>query len=371
MGRPLRVGVVHNRASGRGRASAFVARLHAFAADQARRRLVLVDLPLRLAQAADALEGLDAVVLVGGDGTIHHALPALVAAHAGRGIPTLPAPLGTENVIAGELGHRASVRAIVRALVAFADGRPPLRSDLGWVRPADVRPTRPHQAAAAADDAAEGVLFALMLSTGPDAAIVGRVAAARTGTTHKVRFVRPTLEQALRPRFHVLSVRVDGRSLATHRRGCLIVAVGPRYPLRLDLARRASRTDGLLDCLFLPASTTASALGWVAMARVGLHVRHPQARYAQGRTVELVIHDHRARPPCALQIDGEADRLPGLAGSTAGRLVITSRPAALPLILPAAETPRPMRPGPAQARLDPGPAPNAACGSPRFAEGAC
>ena len=322
MSRPSRIGILHNRFSGKGRGPDFVARLRARVSGSAelRERYDLVDLPLDLATADGALDGLDAVVLTGGDGTIHHALPALTAAKEGRGIPTLLAPLGTENVVARELGHKPRVTMTLRALDAFRGGAPTMRSDLGAVH---------HP------DGSGNVPFALMLTTGPDAAILHRVARTRTGTTSKLLFVRPTVERAIRPKIGRLSVAVDGAELADVRRGCLIVAVGPRYPLRLDLARHASRTDGMLDAMFLPASTTASLLGWVALARLGLHVKHPQARYAQGHRVELTMHDHdpSAEMLESLQIDGEIERV---ACDDAGRMVIESVPSALPLIMPAA-----------------------------------
>lgn len=333
----LRIGILHNRFSGKGRGPDFVARFRARVAGDAtlRERYDLVDLPLDLsglgASAEGALDALDAVVLTGGDGTFHHALPMLMAAKGGRGVPTLIAPLGTENVVAKELGLKPRVSTVLESLDAFREGAPTMRSDLGAVH---------HP------DGSGSVPFALMLTTGPDAAILHRVARARTGTTSKLLFVRPTIERALRPRVGRLSVTVDGQTLADNRRGCLIVAVGPRYPLRLDLARRATRTDGKLDALFLPASTTASLLGWVAMARVGLHVKHPQARYAQGHRIELVMHDH---DPAAdlmetLQIDGEIERVACDAG---GRMVIESLPSAVPLILPAAREARADRRQPA------------------------
>lgn len=338
----LRVGVVHNRFSGKGRGPDFVARFRARVAGDAtlRERYDLVDLPLDLAglgaSAEGALDALDAVVLTGGDGTFHHALPMLMAAKGGRGVPTLIAPLGTENVVAKELGLKPRVSTTIAALEAFRDGAPTMRSDLGTVH---------HPAGSGSQPSS--VPFALMLTTGPDAAILHRVARARTGTTSKLLFVRPTLERALRPRVGRLSVTVDGQSLAENRRGCLIVAVGPRYPMRLDLARRATRTDGKLDALFLPASTTASLLGWVAIARLGLHIGHPQARYAQGSRVELTMHDHdpKAELMETLQIDGEIERV---ACDPHGTMVIETLPSALPLIMPAAREPR-AKPQPAMA----------------------
>lgn len=318
----IRVGLVHNRFSGKGRGPDFVSRLRSRAEPLA--RLDLVDLPLDLALAEGALDALDAVVIVGGDGTVHHALAALTEAKKGRGVPTLIAPLGTENVVAKELGLTPRVSRVLLALEAFRDGAPTTRSDLGIVHHPDGRPGTP---------------FALMLTTGPDAAVLHRVARQREGTTSKLDYVVPTITRALRPRVGRLSVTVDGQQLASDRRGCLIVAVGPRYPLKLDLARNASRTDGLLDAMFLPASTTASLVGWAVMARVGLHVRHPQARYAQGERIELTMHDHdpRAEMMEALQIDGEIERV---ACDAKGTMVIETMPSALPLITPAAKEPK-------------------------------
>jgi len=322
----LRVGILHNRFSGKGRGPEFVARLRARVAGDAtlRERYDVVDLPLDLASAEGALDALDAVILTGGDGTFHHALPMLTAAKDGCGVPTLIAPLGTENVVAKELGLKPRVSMVLDTLEAFRGGASTMRSDLGAVH---------HP------DGSASVPFALMLTTGPDAAVLHRVARQREGTTSKLDYVVPTITRALRPRVGRLSVTVDGQQLASDRRGCLIVAVGPRYPLRLDLARNASRTDGLLDAMFLPASTTASLVGWAAMARVGLHVRHPQARYAQGERIELTMHDHdpRAEMMEALQIDGEIERV---ACDATGTMVIETMPSALPLIVPAAAEPR-------------------------------
>lgn len=320
---PVRVGLVHNRHSGKGRGPDFVSRLRAHADPLG--WLDLMDLPLDLALTDGALDALDAVVIVGGDGTLHHALAALTQAKNGRGVPTLIAPLGTENVVAKELGLTPRVDAVLASLEAFADGTPPTRSDLGIVHHPDNRPGTP---------------FALMLTTGPDAAVLHRVARARTGTTSKMNYVVPTITLALRPKVGRLSVTVDGEQLADNRRGCLIVAVGPRYPMRLDLARNASRTDGLLDALFLPASNTASLLSWASMARLGLHVRHPQARYAQGERIELTMHDHdpNAEMMEALQIDGEIERV---ACDATGTMVIETMPSALPLVMPTAKEPSP------------------------------
>lgn len=318
---PVRVGLVHNRHSGKGRGPDFVSRLRAHADPLG--WLDLMDLPLDLALTDGALDALDAVVIVGGDGTLHHALDALTQAKNGRGVPTLIAPLGTENVVAKELGLTPRVDAVLASLEAFAEGTPPTRSDLGIVHHPDNRPGTP---------------FALMLTTGPDAAVLHRVARARVGTTKKLDYVIPTVTQALRPKVGRLSVTVHGEQLADNRRGCLIVAVGPRYPLRLNLARNASRTDGVLDAVFLPASTTASLVGWASMARLGLHTRHPQARYAQGERIELTMHDHdpNAEMMEALQIDGEIERV---ACDAQGAMVIETVPSALPLIMPAAKEP--------------------------------
>lgn len=330
MGETLRIGLVHNRYSGKGRGPDFVTRLRARA--ETLEWLDIVDLPLDLAMAEGALDALDGAIIVGGDGTLHHALTALTEAKDGCGVPTLIAPLGTENVVAKELGLTPRVSRVLTALEAFRDGAPTNRSDLGVVHhPSGADPT----------------LFALMLTTGPDAAVLHRVARQRVGTTSKLDYVVPTLTRALRPKVGRLSVTVDGKDLATERRGCLIVAVGPRYPLKLDLARRASRTDGLLDAVFLPASNTASLLGWASMARVGLHVRHPQARYAQGKRIELTMHDHdpKAEMMEALQIDGEIERV---ACDAIGSMVIETVPSALPLIMPATRELK-ARPRPAMA----------------------
>jgi len=93
-----------------------------------------------------ALEGARALVCVGGDGTIHHALPALLA----RDAPVYHAAAGKENLFAREFGMSAHPERVVAAVERGATRR----MDVGMC---------------------SGAPFALMLSVGPDASILHEV----------------------------------------------------------------------------------------------------------------------------------------------------------------------------------------------------
>jgi len=298
----MRVGLVANPSSGRGRAPRFVGALRRLAAPglgAPPREIALGSLD------AAALEGLDAVVLVGGDGTLHHALGPLLAAR----VPTLLAPLGTENVVAGELGLGTSARSAVEALRALGSqpaGRV-LASDVGM---------------------AGGTPFALMLTVGFDAAIVEAVARRRSGPISRIDYVVPTLGEALRPTTPRLRVLADGREVVGDRRGWLVVAVGPRYPLGLNPARGAVRDDGRLDVVFVPARTTVGLLAWLAACRLGLHATLPGCVRTRAAEVDVRVLEG----PAPVQIDGEAERP---AFDSAGGMRVRCLPGALPLVLPA------------------------------------
>lgn len=254
---------------------------------------------------AARLGGADALVLVGGDGTLHHALPALM----GSKVPVYQAPRGTENLFAREWGMDAQIATLRRALAR----REVVDADVGI---------------ATTGDGTERA-FAIMCSVGPDAGIVHRGAAARRGAITKWSYVAPALGQALRPQYGKLSVAVDGREVVNGRRGLLVVANSRQYAARLDPCVRACASDGVLDVVFFPWGVAVATVLWAAASRLRLHTKLPGVVYATGASVTVVNHGATSAPA---QMDGEAaGAVEGLGAGGAWTLRV--RPGALRVLV--------------------------------------
>ncbi len=240
------------------------------------------------------LRGAKALIVAGGDGTIHHALEHAVEAD----VPIYHLPSGNENLFAREFGMDATWDRLRRSLNA----RNVVESDLG---------------------ACNGKLFALMVSVGFDASVVERVALARTGggrgrgargrggVTH-ADYALQAWKELWTAKFIPLRVEVDGRVLVDGERGLLVVANSRQYGGGLDPARDARIDDGLLNVVFLPASSRLALLRWAArlawsrgLSRVPKTERGrravPGARCLTGERVWV----HPVDGTVSAQVDGE------------------------------------------------------------------
>lgn len=285
MARPARVLIVWNEGSGYGRAAS-LARACADALRPA--------CPVTLAPAgsgfpdplADAT-GDDLAVLVGGDGTVHHALPSVIRS----GAAVYQVPTGTENLFARDWGMSRDPTRLRRAILRWRLAR----ADLGTI---DGRP------------------MAIMASTGFDASIIARRAAAtRRGEGH-LAYLLPLVDELARPTFPRLSLTIDGRTLVHAQPGLAIVAVSRQYAARLDPLDQARTDDGLLDAAFLPCASRAEALVLALHAWTRRLDDLEGVHRARGRAVQVVSHDG----PSPVQADGErldtrsawrAETLPG------------------------------------------------------------
>lgn len=220
------------------------------------------------------LEGADALIVAGGDGSVHYAAP--VAARAG--VPIVHYPLGTENLFAREFGHRARPEDCVATL---ATGRV-RRVDLATV---NQRP------------------FVLMLSCGFDASVVHRVAEARGRGVSRLDYMRRIaglFPSHTPPR---LSVEADGRAMAQEEPGLVIVANSRHYAARLNPALEADVTDGRLDVVFIPARGVMGLAKVGAALALGMALQSDQVRAARAESVLVQAHD-----AADVQVDGEAVR---------------------------------------------------------------
>ena len=260
-----------NPGGGRGRTGRHLAELRRLAARHG--------LPVELSRdAADltararraAADGLERLLVAGGDGTLHHALQGLTGTGCALGI----VPLGSGNDLAGALG----VPAAPAAAIAAGLERPVSAIDLGR---------------------AGGRFFAGVAGVGFDSE-VNRCA------NERVRWVRGPLVYVVAvlrtlwgfrpPRFRV---RWDGGAFDGP---AMFVAVAnaPRYGGGMRIAPAARLDDGRLDLVLVRAVSRLALLRVFPRVFRGSHVDHPAVLVARAGRVEIAVE-----PPLELFADGE------------------------------------------------------------------
>lgn len=231
-----------------------------------------------IARLREATADSDVLVIVGGDGTVHHALPGVLGGRAAL----YHCGMGTENLFSREFGMVAEPARVVAAV-----GR-------GLVREIDV--------AEVAQPGGTPRPFAIMAGMGPDAGVIRRLHLARRGPISLASYLWPVVQEICDPCLPTVRVEVDGTEVVPGARGWLIIANMRQFAARLDPALRADPADGMLDVVFMPGSDGLAALGWMFSASGGRHVRSPNLIYARGATVRVVNELGGA----ALQCDGES-----------------------------------------------------------------
>ena len=239
-----------------------------------------------------ALDGIDLVVAVGGDGTVRGCAEGL----AKTGVPLGIVPHGTANLLARTLRVPGHPRAALA--VALDSGSVDRTIDL-----------------AVADD----VPFTAMAGMGLDAAVVagtrlkhqfGWLAYAMSGAVHLT--LPPT-------RF---SIRLDGGAPVERTARSVVVGNSGLLPGGFSLLPDARPDDGLLDVGVL---APRGPFGWPRVAtRVLAHSRHEDRMLErfQARQVEII-----ASAPLPREIDGELV-------TTSRSLTVSVQPGALTVRMP-------------------------------------
>lgn len=271
----MRVATLYNPRAGKGRGAAFVPVLEKTLL-AASHEVRAIDVTTASGSVPSLLAWAHAVVIVGGDGTLHHALPALVRTPR----PVYHAAMGTENLFAREFEHVPDAEHVVAIL------------SRGKTRTIDVA------SLTVAGAATPPTLFAIMASLGPDASIIHRLNGRRSGPIRHASYVRPILQELVAPRVPVFSVSIDGRRVIDSRPGMVVVANLRQYALRLDPAPTADPADGLLDVVFIPGRSLPSiALGLSAWRLGG----RSEAIAGRGKVVTVECQNEPV-----VQTDGEA-----------------------------------------------------------------
>lgn len=278
------VGLLINPAAGRGRAAAIGVET-ASALEETGLRIVDVS-------GADALEAfeqgqqaaaadLDALVIVGGDGTVNLGVNAV----AGLDVPLGIVPAGSGNDTARSLGLPMRVRAAIANVIEALD-REPMVIDAGTV----VHEGRP------------GIRwFASVLVGGLDAAVNMRANnLAVSGSLAYLAAVALTV-----PRFRPYGWRVVLDDVVWDEPGTLVsVANTTMIGGGMRVAPNADPTDGLFDVVIAEGVTPFEVLRVFPRLYSGTHLSHRKVHVFRSATVSLEPTDSGVPPPltCA---DGE------------------------------------------------------------------
>ncbi|MCL3862799.1 diacylglycerol kinase family protein [Actinotalea sp. K2] len=282
----VRIGVVVNPTAGHGRGASKGRHV----VEAARRRgHTVVDLSAaNLEQAAQharqaVVDGLDALVVVGGDGMVHLGVNVV----AGTDLPLGIVAAGSGNDVARALGlprHDVStaVRAIERGLETGG-------------RAVDAVITGP-------PDYSAHEWYLGVLSAGVDAAVNAR---ANTFTWPRGggRYVRALAAEL--GRFRPYGYRITLDDTTWESTGTLVaVANGGLIGGGMRIAPDARMDDGLLDVVIGGPLSRVGLLGVFPRVYTGSHVRHAACHVARSRSVLLEASDVGPPPPAAFA-DGE------------------------------------------------------------------
>lgn len=240
--------------------------------------------------------GATALVVVGGDGTVHLGLQAV----AGTGVPFGVVPAGTGNDFATELGVPAQPVTAARAVAdALAAGR-----------------TRAVDLAHMSGPDGYQRWFGAVLGAGFDAVVNERANAMRWPKGRRRYDVAIFAELVrLKPRHYRITLDADPLEV-----DAVLVAVGNTacYGGGMRMCPEASATDGILDVVVAGAISRTTLLRLQPKVYKGTHVAHPMVNTYRARTIELDADGITA------YVDGErACPLP---------VTVTAAPAALTLL---------------------------------------
>ncbi len=210
----------------------------------------------------------DRLVIVGGDGTVHHLLGLLRDTQ----IPFYHCGTGTANLICHAFRMSRRPATLVEHLERDT---PPLRVDLPLCN---------------------GHPFLIMTSLGMDASVIHRLEESRTLGGYRA-YIRPVLREILHPRFAHARVELDAQpALHLSKPGVLVVANMPNYGGHFNPCRHAQWNDAKLDIALIPATTSITA----GIRFLALLARLPAATRATASSITIT-----AQSDSPIQIDGE------------------------------------------------------------------
>jgi YegS/Rv2252/BmrU family lipid kinase len=244
------------------------------------------DVAAHLDQARAA--GLTRVIAIGGDGTNHALINALM--HLNESDPTGPRmtfgclPIGTGHDWARTLGIPNSPEAAVRWIAAAQ----PTPLDVGRVQfTENGQEVTRH--------------FLNIASAGIGGQVDKRVN--RLQTRHPWTFLAATVQTLLTYSPQAMSVKIDGQNWYNGRSYIVAVANGCSFAHGMRIAPDAEYNDGLFDVVLVEGMPRARVLRALKTVYSGAHVRRSDVHVIRARTVEIELASTGA---FGLDLDGEA-----------------------------------------------------------------
>jgi diacylglycerol kinase (ATP) len=227
--------------------------------------------------------GLAAILVFGGDGTVHRHLGDLVRLR----LPVLVVPTGSGNDFARSLELSSPAQAAA-AWKRYAEGGDNVRAvDLGVITP--IGP-----------DAEQQRYFACVAGVGLDTAtarIANQLPRWLRGNGGYALSLPVALARFTPPQ---VDLRADGQTHSSVRRVLAAFANTPWYGGGMHIAPRADMTDGLLDACVIGAMSKARLLRLFPSVYGGRHLEFSEVEYWQAGSFELATH-----PPVDVYADGE------------------------------------------------------------------
>ncbi len=277
----MQIALIVNPRSGRGKADKAASLLNAELAKRGHKVSTLemgTDHSTLQSQIADA----DRVVVLGGDGTVHHLLEIL----ADTQTPMYHFGTGTANLICKAFGMAQSPEQVAAHLEAEID---PIRVDL---------PT------------CNGRPFLIMVSLGIDASVIHRFEEARSRKGGYRAYIQPVLREVISPRPARFMIETNTHPPAqppAQHAGILVIANLRSYGGGFNPCPDANPTDGQLDAVVIPCTSSIGA---------GISYGFLKARRTSSKMKRFVSDSFRItskHTPAFVQVDGEkASRVPGL-----------------------------------------------------------
>jgi diacylglycerol kinase (ATP) len=259
----MTIAVLVNPAAGRGRAKAAASRL-----DEAGTLEIIspdsAEKAERLLKDAVA-RGVDAVVAVGGDGTVHLALQAV----GGTGVPLGIIPAGTGNDMATCFGLPTTPEAAAQVVVQAFAAKRTKALDLGRISTADGQIR----------------WYGGVLAAGFDAIVNERGNRMRWPKGARKYDLAIVVELAkLRPRHY--HIAFDG---VPQELDAVLLAIGniPAYGGAMRICPDADPTDGLLDVVWAEPISRLTLMRIKPKVYAGTHVRHPKVRQRRVTSITL------------------------------------------------------------------------------------
>jgi diacylglycerol kinase (ATP) len=290
------VAVVANPIAGQGKGRATALRVAAALERAALKATGIFDLP-----DADigALVSADAIVAIGGDGTLRAVAKRCLAA-GGKIPPLLPVPMGTANLMGRYLGIQGQTADLEQRV---------------------VQSLRRGQVAML--DAAEcnGELFLLMAGVGIDGQIVHELDRMRRGPINYASYALPAALAIANYRYPPIQVTADDEEVFPSAPAVALVANISEYGTGFPLAPHARPDDGMLDICVIPVNSPMDAVQKFLHAAAGEHLLIEGVVYCRAKQIEILSPE-----PAPIQIDGDP------AGYTPARINLL--PTRLPFIVP-------------------------------------